>query len=721
MWNSRVHGALRARVSCVLQRNFKKFNGCKCFGTRKYLGEHTPEGQKFPLKLFGETSWTMYSDAQARAAAFGAGMRQLGVQPLPKGVDYEVASSGNHTVLLWEDTCADWFTALIGCGGQSIAVGTSYATLGLDAVAEALNNSSCSVLICNFEKVAECAALKAKCKSLKTIVYTTLNVTEADFAARAPKFAPVEKGGLKVVSFDEVVEMGLKVPMAYSPPDPDTISVIMYTSGSTGKPKGVKIKHESFVSSVAGMKSYLEATKVLEEGRPGAQETYLGYLPAAHILELVAEHAMMSIGAEIGFADPRTISSKGACRKRPDGTINTQPEYPYPPGAIQEFKPTLLAGVPKVWDIFKKGVEAKIGGGSPVIRFLFDVAFAGRAAALRQGRESPLFKAVPFKKIAGIAGGRLKMGITGGGPCASDVQTFVRTAFAMPFIQGYALTETACAGSVQLPFDNRDGIVGPPLSCVRVRLNDCREVLDGVGQPYLASDKTHGPDGSACAGRGEIWISGKSVSAGYFKMPEATAKEFVEFEGARWFKTGDIGLFTPDGCIRIVDRLKNLIKLKGGEYIAIENMEAVYGGASCVAALNGGVMCYGSGDMDRPVAFVQVEMGDLVKWAKGAGVAYDKANLAALCATPEAEKYVLDSLNKIGKLGKLGGNEALAGVALFPGTGEQTRGAGVDALPDDPWTPQNNCLTATNKINRKPLEKMFAPILKKLIQKGIRG
>ena len=191
--------------------------------------------------------------------------------------------------------------------------------------------------------------------------------------------------------------------------------------------------------------------------------------------------------------------------------------------------------------------------------------------------------------------------------------------------------------------------------------------------------------------------------------------------GARWFKTGDIGLFTADGSVRIVDRLKNLIKLKGGEYIAIENMEAVYGGASCVAALNGGVMCYGSGDMDRPVAFVQVEMGDLVKWAKGAGVAYDKANLAALCATPEAEKYVLDSLNKIGKLGKLGGNEALAGVALFPGTGEQTRGAGVDALPDDPWTPQNNCLTATNKINRKPLEKMFAPILKKLIQKGIRG
>ena len=44
---------------------------------------------------------------------------------------------------------------------------------------------------------------------------------------------------------------------------------------------------------------------------------------------------MVAAGAEIGFADPRTISSKGACRERPDGTINTKPEYPYPPGAIQ--------------------------------------------------------------------------------------------------------------------------------------------------------------------------------------------------------------------------------------------------------------------------------------------------------------------------------------------------------------------------------------------------
>ena len=397
---------------------------------------------------------------QARAAAFGAGLVALGCKPQPAGVDYENLN-GPHTILLWEDTCADWLTALIGAGGQSIAVATSYATLGISAVAEALNNSACPVIVCNFHKVADCAALKKQCRALTTVIYTT-NLTSAAELAKGVPACP----GLKVLSVDEACKLG-GPEKPYSPPAPSTISVIMcgarraaapcharaparaprrraltmsvprprprrYTSGSTGKPKGVKIKHESFVASVAGFRAWMTQTGALHDGK----ETYLGYLPAAHILELVAEHAMVAAGAEIGFADPRTISSKGACRERPDGTINTKPEYPYPPGAIQEFRPTVLAGVPKVWDIFKKGVEDKIGKGSPVIRFIFDVAFAGRAAALRQGRESPLFKAVPFKKIAAVAGGRLKLGITGGGPCSSDVQTFVRTAFAMPFIQG---------------------------------------------------------------------------------------------------------------------------------------------------------------------------------------------------------------------------------------------------------------------------------------------
>ena len=107
-------------------------------------------------------------------------------------------------------------------------------------------------------------------------------------------------------------------------------------------------------------------------------------------------------------------------------------------------------------------------------------------------------------------------------------------------------------------------------------------------------------------------------------------------------------------------------------------MEAVYGGAGVVNALNGGVLCYGTGDMDRPVALVQVDIAALKKWADGAGVAYKSAE--ALCESKEAEKYVLDELNKVGKSGKLGANEVLAGVSLI-GTGEPTRGRRRAAVP----------------------------------------
>ena len=82
---------------------------------------------------------------------------------------------------------------------------------------------------------------------------------------------------------------------------------------------------------------------------------------------------------------------------------------------------------------------------------------------------------------------------------------------------------------------------------------------------------------------------------------------------------------------------------------------------------------------------------------------------------------MLDALNRVGKAGKLNANEMLAGVALFSGTGEPTRGTGTPPEPHDPWTPQNNCLTATNKLNRKPIQQMYANKLQLLIQKGIRG
>jgi long-chain acyl-CoA synthetase len=80
--------------------------------------------------------------------------------------------------------------------------------------------------------------------------------------------------------------------------------------------------------------------------------------------------------------------------------------------------------------------------------------------------------------------------------------------------------------------------------------------------------------------------AGTNISLGYYQMHEKTKESFRD-DG--FFMTGDIGQFMSDGSIRIVDRKKNLVKLKGGEYIALEKMEMTYGNSIFVDAIAGGI------------------------------------------------------------------------------------------------------------------------------------
>lgn len=90
-------------------------------------------------------------------------------------------------------------------------------------------------------------------------------------------------------------------------------------------------------------------------------------------------------------------------------------------------------------------------------------------------------------------------------------------------------------------------------------------------------------------GTGEIWLRGPSVMKGYFKM-EGETKKVMTSEG--WFKTGDIGTMNQDGTLSIKDRVKNLVKLAHGEYVALEKCEAIYRDSKeikniCIMADNG--------------------------------------------------------------------------------------------------------------------------------------
>jgi long-chain acyl-CoA synthetase len=708
------------------ERAFTKYEDTHCMGTRQYLGEWRKEtGHKIVKKVFGPTHWKTYKQIKERAKDFGKGLRELGMVPSPSTTKKQFEDSSEpDTLLLWEDTCADWMTTAAGAFSQSLVVATSYSTLGVEGVCEALTQCECPVVICNRKQVENLIKQREKLPEevkarFQHIIYTNLNcgggeafgddcsgIDEKYDPDNMPKLELELPEGLQIHHFDEIVHKGKESShhSKTTPPLRDTMAVVMYTSGSTGKPKGVLIAHKNLCASVGGMHAQFNTW-----GKEG-QEVYIAYLPAAHILELVAEMGFLSFGAAIGYADPRSIASTGAGRyhkKNGKAEINFLPSLEIAPGAIQEFKPTVMAAVPKIWDILKKAVESKMAGSSAAVRCIFEAAYAAQKNGA-SWRYCPLLNLFFTKGVGAIVGGRMKMALSGGGPLSTQVQQFCRIAFAFPLVQGYALTETCCAGCVQLATDPDDGIVGAPISSVEIKLEDCPEILDRNSQPYLTKDTKHW-DGMACSGRGEVLIRGPSVSMGYYakgdQAEELTKKTTEEFSSESpnensgnydWFHTGDIGLFTPDGRLRLVDRKKNLVKLKGGEYIAVEQMEAVYGTSTFVDAKQGGIMVHGDGDIDRPVAIVQANMFEIKKWAERQSIQGDDD---ALCKNDKVVAMVLNDMKAIAK-GKLAVNEVLTAIALIPGTGSAI-------FPGDdksPWTPENGFLTASNKIDRNSIK-----------------
>merc|ERR1712137_1160583 len=220
-------------------------------------------------------------------------------------------------------------------------------------------------------------------------------------------------------------------------------------------------------------------------------------------------------------------------------------------------------------------------------------------------------------------------------------------------------------GCLQKPFTfGGYGNAGGPTISNEVRLRSCiddkgePEVLDRAGKPYLSTD-TVGSNQQVVLGRDEVCIRGAVVSKGYYKLPDATRSSF---RSDGWFHTGDVGQWSADGALQIIDRIKNLVKLKGGEYIAIESMETVYRGSAFVDVLGGGMIVVGDSSLDRPVALVVVNQEALLRWGQESGL--DLA-LNVLVNTQSARHAVLDSLNALAKPGGLTALERLADVRLF--------------------------------------------------------
>jgi long-chain acyl-CoA synthetase len=369
---------------------------------REFLGWKTPKVKEFSTKV---KEWN-FSQVDDMSSKFGAALRANGCVPAEPITNLEKVTKPCR-MAIFENTCPEWMMSCVGAFSQSVGVVTVYATLGIDSVIEAVSDNLIPVIVCNKTNVKFLVENAKKMPSLKAIVYTNDLVGKDDTLE-----IPSAPRGLKIFSFDEFVESGDTSKYPVSPPTPETTAVIMYTSGSTGKPKGVVIKHSCVTAGAAAA----EFTLGLEPGHK-----YLGYLPLAHIMELMVEFVCLGNGVSINYADPKSLTATGS----------------YPVGALEQYGPTHMVAVPKIWDTIKKGLMGKVALSSPIAQVLVHTAIQWRTFAVKIGLDTPLFNALVFKKFKKAVGGHLKWALSGGGPLNGQVQEFIRVAFDIPLIQGY--------------------------------------------------------------------------------------------------------------------------------------------------------------------------------------------------------------------------------------------------------------------------------------------
>lgn len=632
----------------AFESSLKKRPNARCLGTRPWD----------PVKqVWGNYEWISYAETAVRRKNFGAGIVEL-----HRGAG---VSEEKYGVGLWCQNRAEWQISDLGCMSQSLFTVSIYDTLGPETTEYIINHATLSCVITSLQHIPVLLKLAPRVPTLKFIVcLDPLDAGERPGYSKKDILNALAKDvGISIHYIGDVEAMGAASGLPMKPPRPDDIVTINYTSGTTGNPKGVVLTHANAVAATS-------ASRVISD--PWPTDVLISYLPLAHIYQRVAEHGALATGGAIGYFRGDIL-----------GLVDD----------MKILKPTGFNSVPRLYNRFGSAIRAATldapGFKGTLGRHVINTKLANMKLPNGQATNRHIIWDRFFTpKLTSAFGLQRARGmVTGSAPLDPQLHQFLRAAFANDFIQGYGLTETYAVATAQMDNDFSAGNCG----AVSASMEACLQSVPDMD--YLVTDSPNP--------RGELLLRGGSCFKEYYKNPAETSKAIIE---GGWFRTGDIAEIDSLGRVKIVDRVKNVLKLAQGEYISPERIENVYLANAPLIA-----QAYVHGDSTQaflvsvfgvdPVAF-SAFAGKVLGKKIGEG---DLEAIKAACRDPKVKREVVKVLDSIGKKNRFNAWERVRKVHLEV----------------EPFTIENELLTPTLKLKRPQTAKKFRAQIDEMYAEGL--